>query len=216
MIKKKRILSYLMILTGSVLILAGCCNEDEGAGEVQDLTISSPGDTTGIEGVAKEGTIGKVTDIEGDTYKTIVIGTQTWMAENLRTTKLNDGSPLPDVTDGTQWVRFTAPAYCWYGNNEAENKKTHGALYNWYAVGSGKLAPAGWHVPTREEWTTLINYLGGEEKAGGRMKEAGLTHWNSPNAGATNASGFTALASGGRYCFCSGSHGLKDKGYWWT
>ena len=214
--KKKRIWFYLIILSGFLLISAVSCDEDEGIGKVSDLTNTVLNDSTGTADFAREGTIGKVTDIEGNTYKTIVIGTQTWMSENLRTTMLNDGTPIPNVTDGTQWGRLTTPGYCWYANDESANKATHGALYAWYAVSTGKLAPAGWHVATREEWTILISYLGGEEEAGGRMKESGLEHWNTPNTDAINTSGFTALGSGGRYCFCSGSHKLMDMGFWWT
>ncbi len=111
---------------------------------------------------------------------------------------------------------MTTPACCWYANDESANKITYGALYNWYTVSSGKLAPSGWHVPTLAEWTILIDYLGGEETAGGMMKETGFEHWNSPNTDATNSSGFTALGGGGRYGFCSGFHDIMEKGFWWT
>src|SRR4030042_1423566 len=196
--------SSLLLNVFLVMLIAGC-SKDESPGE---FLLNLPETLNAITD--------RVTDIEGNSCRIVVVGTQTWMAENLRTSKLNDGTPVPNVTVGSEWVRLTSPGYCWYANNEADNKNTYGALYNWYAVNSGKLAPLGWHVPTQEEWTTLIEYLGGEEKAGGRMKEAGLVYWNSPNADATNLSGFSARAGGGRDCFCSGTHGLKDKGYWWT
>ena len=97
---------------------------------------------------------GTVTDIDGNTYKTVQIGTQTWMAENLRTTKYNDGEAIPYVTDNSVWVKLETPAYCYY-NNDISNKKMFGALYNWYTVNTGRLCPSGWHVPTDAEWTTL-------------------------------------------------------------
>jgi uncharacterized protein (TIGR02145 family) len=157
-----------------------------------------------------------VTDIDGNTYKTVVIGTQTWMAENLKTTKYNDGTTIPNVTDGATWAVLSTPAYCWYNNDAATNKATYGALYNWYTVNTAKLAPTGWHVPTDAEWSTLTTYLGGESVTGGKLKETGTTHWTSPNTGASNSSGFTALPGGQRYSI-NGAFG--DFGYyvgWWS
>jgi uncharacterized protein (TIGR02145 family) len=139
-----------------------------------------------------------VKDIDGNVYKTITIGTQVWMAENLRTTKLDDGKIVPLVTDDKIWAGLNTPAYCWYTNNAPENKNKYGALYNWYTVSTNKLCPRGWHVPTDAEWKTLITNLGGESVAGGKLKEKGTSHWQSPNAGATNETGFTALPSGER------------------
>ena len=100
-----------------------------------------------------------VTDIDENFYETITIGTQEWMAENLKTTKYNDGNDIPDVTDDFEWSALTTGARSWYDNNEAANKNTYGALYNWYAVSTGKLCPQGWHAPTDQEWSTLENYL---------------------------------------------------------
>jgi len=141
---------------------------------------------------------GAITDIDGNVYHAVTIGTQTWMVENLKVTKLNDGTSIPNVTALTAWNNLTTPGYCWY-NNDIANKKLYGALYNWYNVSTGKLCPTGWHVPSVTEWTTLINYLGGESVAGGKLKETGTTHWVTPNTGATNTSGFTALPAGIRY-----------------
>jgi uncharacterized protein (TIGR02145 family) len=142
---------------------------------------------------------GLVSDIDGNTYKTITIGTQTWMAENLRVGSYKDGTAIPLVTDNTAWGNLTTPGYCWYNNDEAIYKATYGALYNWYTVNTGTLCPTGWHVPTDDEWTTLTAYLGGESTAGGKLKETGTAHWISPNTGATNETGFTALPGGYRY-----------------
>lgn len=143
-----------------------------------------------------------VIDIDGNVYHTVTIGTQTWMVENLKTTRYNDGSSIPNVTENTQWGNINTGAYCYY-NNEPSYNNTYGKLYNWYAVNTGKLAPTGWHIPSDDEWLTLINYLGGASVAGGKMKTTGnITDgtglWETPNNGATNSSGFTALPSGYR------------------
>ena len=143
---------------------------------------------------------GIVTDIDGNVYHTVTIGTQTWMVENLQTTKYRNGDPIPNVTDGTTWAGLTSSAYCWYNNDAATYKTIYGALYNWYAVSDSRnIAPSGWHVPTDAEWTTLTSYLGGTSIAGGKLKEAGISHWETPNIGADNNSGFTALPGGIRY-----------------
>src|SRR5271157_74086 len=109
-----------------------------------------------------------VTDIDGNVYHTINIGTQEWLAENLRTTRYSDGSPIPLVTDSLTWGKLITPGYCWYNNDSATFGRTYGALYNWHAVNTKKLAPKGWHVPSDSEWTILINFLGGEDVAGGQ------------------------------------------------
>jgi uncharacterized protein (TIGR02145 family) len=141
---------------------------------------------------------GTVTDIDGNVYRTVRIGNQEWMTEDLRTTRYRNGDPLPNITDNTEWENATTGAYCNYDNNP-NNVPTYGRLYNWYAVNDSRnIAPAGWHVPSNAEWITLVNYVGGSEVAGGKLKEAGTTHWLSPNTGATNKFGFTALPCGYR------------------
>lgn len=139
-----------------------------------------------------------VTDADGITYKTIVISTQEWMAENLKTTKFNDGSTIPLVTINTNWQQLSTPGYCWYNNDEATFKNNLGALYNWYAVNTAKLCPTGWHIPSNEEWLTLVTNLGGDSMVGGRMKVIGTDQWKSPNSGADNRSGFSAQPAGNR------------------
>jgi len=143
-------------------------------------------------------TYGTITDIEGNVYKTINIGMQTWMAENLRTTKYRDGQDISKVTNGLSWINMSTSAYCNYSNtSNTDTIGTFGRLYNWYAVTDKRnIAPLGWHVPTDEDWIILINFLDGEDAAGGKLKETGTTHWNIPNTGATNESGFTALSCG--------------------
>ncbi len=106
-------------------------------------------------------TPGAVTYVDGNVYNIVIIGTHVWMKENLKTTKYNDGSNIPLVIDSTTWVNLTTPGYCWYNNDATSHKNTYGALYNWYAVNTGKLCPAGWYVPSDTEWQTLMNYLGG-------------------------------------------------------
>lgn len=135
-------------------------------------------------------------DGDGNTYNMVTIGTQVWLKENLKTTKFNDGSSIPLITDNNQWKSLKSSGYCWYMNDMANNKETYGALYNWYSVSTGKLCPIGWHVPSRTEWTTLIDFLGGLNVIGGKLKETGTNHWESPNKSATNESGFTSLPGG--------------------
>jgi uncharacterized protein (TIGR02145 family) len=156
-----------------------------------------------------------VKDIEGNVYKTVTIGKQVWMKENLKTSKYNDGKAIPLVTDNIAWSDLSTPAYCWNNNDATTNKNTYGALYNWYTVNTNKLCPRGWHVPTDAEWRTLTTYLGGESVAGGKLKETGTIHWERPNTGAVNSSGFTAHAGGGRY-EDGRFHYLGSKGYWWS
>lgn len=151
-----------------------------------------------------------VTDIDGNTYQTVKIGDQWWMAENLKVTHYRNGDAIPNVTDNTEWENLTTGAYCNYNNNSS-NAATYGRLYNWYAVSdSRQIAPAGWHIPSDAEWKTLEMYLGMSQSEadgsvrwrgtdeGGKLKETGTSHWRSPNTGATNESGFSALPGGYR------------------
>jgi len=139
------------------------------------------------------------TDVDKNDYSVVQIGTQLWMAENLKTTHYRNSTSIPNVTDNTQWINLITGAYCDY-NNTPSNSAIYGKLYNWYAVNNSlNIAPADWHVATDAEWTTLITYLGGFEVAGGKLKENCNAFWSSPNAGATNETGFTALSGGDRY-----------------
>jgi len=139
-----------------------------------------------------------MTDIDGNTYTTVTINGQEWTAENLKVTRYRNGDPIPQVTDAYQWVNLSTGARCAYNNSEA-NADTYGYLYNWYAVhDSRKIGPAGWRVPTNDEYQSLIDYLGGRDAAGGKMKSTGTQFWDAPNAGATNESGFSALPAGSR------------------
>jgi uncharacterized protein (TIGR02145 family) len=169
-----------------------------------------------------------VKDIDGNVYKTVTIGDQLWMAENLRTTKYNDGKDIPLITDPSIWsnVSDSTPAYCWYNNDKSTFKIPYGALYNWFTVETDKLCPLGWHVPTDEEWKQLEMYLGmGQYEAnkdgfrgtneGSKLKEIDTTHWYSPNSWATNENGFTALPGG--YRVSSGEFMLiRSYCHFWT
>jgi len=152
---------------------------------------------------------------DGEEYFVVLIGEQLWMAENLKATQLTDGTDIPLVTDNSFWIGLSTPAYCWYENDETTYGDTYGALYNWYTVETGNFCPTGWHVPSDGEWTVLTDYLAGASVAGGKLKESGTAHWNSPNEGATNESGFTALPGGSRYT--NGSfNDIGLYGTWWS
>ena len=136
------------------------------------------------------------------------------MAENLKTTHFNDGTAIPFINDAPTWAGLSGPGYCSYNYNSS-NTAVYGLLYNWFTVNNGNLCPEGWHVPDGVEWQTLADYLGGATIAGGKLKEAGFSHWASPNTGADNSSGFTAL--GGSFVDYKGVFGvLGYDGYWWS
>ena len=161
-----------------------------------------------------------ITDVEGNSYKTVFIGTQQWMGENLKTSKYSDGTTIPNITDITQWSNLMTGVWAYY-NNDAANNAKYGKLYNWYVVsetsnnGNKNVCPTGWHVPSDAEWTVLTDYLGGASVAGGKMKEVGTTNWNSPNIIYTNTSLFTGLPGGYRYS--NGNYYyVGNYGYWWS
>lgn len=139
-----------------------------------------------------------VTDYDNNVYNTITIGNQIWTKENLKVTHYPDGTVIPNITDSAQWKALTTAAYCNYNNSDSF-ANIYGHLYNWYTVNYIKnVCPSGWRVPSSSDWSTLTTYLGNENVAGGKMKEIGITHWTTPNIGATNSSGFTALPGGDR------------------
>ena len=154
---------------------------------------------------------------DGIIYRTVNIGDQIWMAENLRATKFIDGTDIPLVTSGKTWSDLSTPAYCCYDNDKSRYGSAYGALYNWHAVNTGKLCPTGWHIPSDEEWETLTDHLGGENIAGSKLKEAATTHWASTIKGvrATNESGFSALPGGTRND--NGTFNFVGRyGDWWS
>lgn len=146
----------------------------------------------------------------------VTIGTQIWTSCNTFVSKYSDGTDIPEVTDPTAWAALTTGAWCWY-NNDSANETVYGKLYNWYAVNDPRgLAPLGYHVPTNAEWTILTSYLGGNAAAGGAMKESGISHWQTPNTGATNTSLFTGLPGGFRNGFNGNNNNIGSNGYWWS
>ena len=166
----------------------------------------------------------KIADVDGNTYKTVTIGTQIWMAENLKTTKFNDITLIPLVTDNTAWGALTSAAYCWYANDQTTNKPIYGAIYNFYTVKTGKLCPAGWHVPTDADYQTLEQFLGMDlsqlsayewrgTDQGAQMKNT--TGWATGMNG-TNTSGWSALPGGYRYGPSGVFNDIGQLGYWWT
>lgn len=177
--------------------------------------------------------ISTVIDIDGNVYHTVKIGTQVWMLENLKTTHFNDGTIIPLVRDSAEWRELTTPGYCWYNNDAKTYKNMYGALYNWYTVNTGKLAPTGWHVATDAEWTTLQNYLiaNGYNYDGSTSKNkvakslAATTNWIpgvesyigaiDDDLSKNNSTGFSALPGGWRLIadkFCDEG----DYGCWWS
>ncbi len=157
-----------------------------------------------------------ITDIEGNSYKTVIIGTQQWMAENLKVSKLNDGTNLTHLTNPSDWgdiIKYLA----WTNyNHDPSNNEKYGKLYNWFAVspkmnGNRNICPVGWHLPTLSEWSVLTEYLGGDSIAGGKMKEKGTTSWKSPNIDASNMSLFNGLPGG-----ALNTGDIGSKGYWWS
>jgi uncharacterized protein (TIGR02145 family) len=185
---------YLIIsLVLSLLIICNGCKKDDD---------DKPGNPTNGRTKAvfnNNLTYGTMTDQDGNRYRTITIGTQTWMAENLRTTKYLNGDNITLITENTAWRYQAAGAYCNVNNTEnVDTVATMGRLYNWYAVSDSRnIAPEGWHIPSRSEWNSLVTHLGGAD-AGDLLKETGTIHWISPNSGATNESGFTAIPGGDR------------------
>ena len=164
----------------------------------------------------------KVVDIEGNMYGTVCIGNQVWMTENLKVLKYNDGSAIPNVTDNDDWKLLTTGAYCWYDNN-MNYKNTIGALYNWYAAGTGKICPTGWHVPTNEDFNNLELFLGMNPESidlwdwrgtdqGTQLKNT--IGWKAGENG-TNSSGFCAIPGGYRYGADGGFNALEKLTYYW-
>jgi len=155
------------------------------------------------------------TDVENNNYTTVDIGNQTWMAENLKTTRFRNGDTIANIIDNIAWNNLTSASYCDY-NNISANSEVYGKIYNFYTVAdTRKLCPVDWHLPNDTEWSVLIANLGGEYVAGKKLKETTITHWQSPNAGTTNESGFTALPGGDR-----GNGGAfydnGNYGFWWS
>jgi uncharacterized protein (TIGR02145 family) len=158
-----------------------------------------------------------IADIDGNSYNTVLIGSQCWMKENLKVTKYRNATSISNVTGNSDWSLLTTGAWCFY-NNDAANNTVYGKLYNWFTtIDNRGICPTGWHVPTDAEWTILTNNLGGLNAASGKMRATGTTYWNSPNEFSNNESGFTALPGGMRNAQASSVFsGLKDNASFWS
>jgi uncharacterized protein (TIGR02145 family) len=214
---------FLVTLTGIILIVVMNCKKEE----IQGNAVSYSDSSRII--FNPDLTYGTLTDIDGNSYKTIQIGTQVWMAENLRTTHYSDGTTIPLVTGDDSWsaLTYNDKAFCWFNNDSASNAITYGALYTWTAAMNGAVSsssspsgiqgvcPSGWHLPSDNEWTILTDYLGGLDVAGTKLKETDTLHWRSPNTVATNESGFTALP-GGHRSYDAIWWDIRDLGFWWS
>ncbi|MCX6255386.1 MAG: fibrobacter succinogenes major paralogous domain-containing protein [Bacteroidia bacterium] len=163
---------------------------------------------------------GIVTDIDGNIYNAIKIGSQVWMAENLKTTRYCNGQTIGTTIPASKdIIDESMPKYQWPYDGDENNVAVYGRLYTWFTVTDNRnICPTGWHVPTNEEWEILTKYLGGENSAGAKLKETGTEHWASPNTGATNESGFTALPGGlrVRYNYRGEFHTMGGSGFWWS
>ena len=208
----------LYIGDGSFVIVPGIseANQTNGGG-----TTGTSFHTCGTENIHNmDLTYGAMTDQEGNEYKTIVIGTQEWMAENLKTSVYRNGDVISTGLSSSQWNSTVQGAWAYF-QNDASRNCPFGKLYNWYAcVDARELCPTGWHVPTDSDWTVLSDYLGGEAIAGGKMKTLGISDsatglWSAPNFGATNSSGFSGIPGG--YRLLQGPYSnLEFIGYYWS
>jgi uncharacterized protein (TIGR02145 family) len=184
--KENRFSRYSFLIFGLLLLLLSNCKKDDDSND-------------------------QIKDIDGNVYKSITIGNQIWMVENLKTTKYRNGDPILNVADSAQWGNLTSGAFCNYNNKQA-NSNIYGNLYNWYAVNDSRnIAPVGWHVPTAVEWYVLIEFVG--NKAGSLM-ETGTLHWLYNND-TDNSSGFTALPGGFRN-YDGSFQWLGNGAYFWT
>ncbi|MBU8934345.1 MAG: fibrobacter succinogenes major paralogous domain-containing protein [candidate division Zixibacteria bacterium] len=188
----------ILIALGLVLCALGCGDDNP----------ANSGDENTIE-------TGSVTDLDGNVYATVKIGNQWWMAENLRVTHYRNGDEINVITDNTGWFETRVGACCSYNNSDTIID-TYGRIYNSYAVvDSRKIAPAGWHVASDSEWQTLIGFVGDYYTAGGKLKQRGTNHWRSPNTGASDEYGFTALP-GGQRMPAGHFDRMEEEAYFWT
>jgi uncharacterized protein (TIGR02145 family) len=197
---KRNIIHGIWIVSAFLIIISGCENKSPAL----EPDYSGRKDT--------------LIDIDGNEYKTVGIGSQIWMAENLKVTRLTDGSQITNITEIKDWRNglLHKSGYCWYDNDSTENRYIYGGLYNYYAVETGMLCPTGWHVPRRKDWITLANYLGGTKVAGGKLKENSGSYWISPNHCIVTMYDFAALPGGYRKFELGEFFAKGDSGYWWT
>ncbi|MBK6963133.1 MAG: fibrobacter succinogenes major paralogous domain-containing protein [Bacteroidales bacterium] len=206
------ILKYSLIIASMAFVFSACRKDDNNSANNNTVN-STNGKTSALFNSTV--TYDTMSDQDGNIYKTVIIGSQTWMAENLRTTKYNEGSSIPYVSGNDKWPVLTSGAYCNTGNTLSDDTiATYGRLYNWYAVNTGRLAPVGWHVPSLLEWMQLIDYIDETATAGVKLKETGSLHWSWHHyALSTNESGFTALPGGSRK---RSFHSVGSSGNFWS
>ena len=206
--------NYTLSACGSSLTLTAYGSNPWVQGSSETISLNGGNATVNLQVCNSGGTGSTVTDIDGNVYNTVTIGTQVWMKENLKVSKYRNGNVIPTNMDTAAWSTTSSGAYAIY-NNDAANNMIYGKLYNWYAVADSRnLCPVGWHVPSDGEWTILENFLGGASIAGGKMK-AVSNLWLSPNTGATNESGFSGLPGGYRTSY--GAYDLiGNLGLWWS
>lgn len=206
---KKTLTIIFAILAANMLYSQNTMYIHQIGGSVVNYTLSN------IDSITFGTSNGTVIDIDGNIYDTVMICGQTWLKQNLKVSRYNNGDSIPNDTNNTVWSNLTTGAYCDY-NNIPGYSETYGKLYNYYTVvDSRNLCPIGWHEPSDAELTTLENCLGGISVAGGKLKETGTTHWKTPNTGATNSSDLTALPSSFRDI--NGSFGnIGEQSRWWS
>jgi uncharacterized protein (TIGR02145 family) len=193
---KKLVLRVFVLL--SIAIIYTACNDDNEEDEPTDPNK------------------GTVTDSQGNSYPTVKIGEQWWMAENLTSTSFSNGEDIPNVIAVGEWASTEAAGYCNFDNDSAKGD-VYGRLYNYYAAVDGRnICPEGWHVPNDDEWTELVQFLGGPDVAGGKLKQTGTDLWSSPNGDATNETGFTAIPGGSRTAIEGLYVGLGINGGMWS
>ena len=188
----------------------------------ENTSTSTNNDDNNTDDVKTNITFGKqgptISDVEGNSYKTVYIGAQHWMAENLKTSRFNNGIQITNLTNSDQWSTTNTGAWCHYNNDDFFAQK-YGKLYNWYIVSlsmnGNNVCPTGWHIPNDSDWKQLSAYLGGEEKAGGVMKEVGFVNWGTPNTNATNTSLFSGLPGGYRSEY-GDFRDISKNGNWWS
>jgi uncharacterized protein (TIGR02145 family) len=221
---KSKIIFCICLLLSSVLILAqdtlyiyksGLVTTKVAIVDIDSIVFNKAKDKNSSEILFNPDlTYGNLSDVDGNNYKTIIIGTQTWMAENLKTTRYNDGTSIMKFTDLKDVVNDTIGAFGWYNDDSITYSKVYGAYYNWFATskhfnGSKNVCPINWHVPSNSEWSILVDYIGGENY-GYKLKEIGTSKWIAPNSG-TNITGFSAVPAGA-YSWDN----MGEQEYWWT
>ena len=223
---KKILLGFIAI---GLLTFFGCEKDDDKDTETTDSTettsdygtteTSSDYGSTDCDDETTETSSDEIADSDGNTYKTLIIGEQEWFAENLKTSKYNDGTTIPNVTNDTQWSNETTGAWCHY-DNDIDYECTYGKLYNWYAVETGKLCPTGWHVPTDAEWTVLTDYLtanGHSGKEGTTLKATSGWNdsWDGSSGNGTDNYGWKGLPGGSRK-YDGYFNTIRNDGFWWS